>query len=210
MFNIVFIFLIILITSLSTFTTTSHWLHLLWMLQFLFFPKFPILIFQFLGCCGLLREQRGEFITLNSSGIVYSYDSVLIGTLVMVSIYLFFTLLFGSYCPEFFELTSTITITVLTPVSYNYMVSLASGGKKSGDVGLTCMSHELYYAWYYLPTFYIVLFFVLICLFFCYCCFIFIFLWDGSIYVMKEWITFISITLKPSFWPCYTRIALWF
>ena len=166
MFNIVFIFLIILITSLSTFTATSHWLHLLWMLQFLFFPKFPILIFQFLGCCSLLREQRGEFITLNSSGIVYPYDSVLIGTLVMVSIYLFFTLLFGSYCPEFFELTSTITITVLTPVSYNYMVSLASGGKKSGDVGLTCRCHMSFA----MPD---IIFqpFILFCFLFCFACF---------------------------------------
>ena len=138
----------------------------------MFFPKFPILIFQFLGYCGFLREQWGEFITLNSSGIVYPYDSVLIGTLVMVSIYLFFTLLFGSYCPEFFELTSMITITVLTPVSCNYMVSLASGGKKSGAVSLTCRCHMSYT----MPD---IIFqpVILFCFLFCFACFLFLLLY---------------------------------
>ena len=132
----------------------------------MFFPKFLILIFQFLGSCDVLREQRGEFRALNSSDIVCPYHSLLISKLVAVSIYLFFTLLFGSYCPEFFELTSTITITVLTPVSYNYMVSLTSGGKKSGDVGLTCRCHMSYT----MPD---IIFqpFILFCFLFCFACF---------------------------------------
>ena len=105
------------------------------------FIWFLILIFQFLGSCDVLREQRGEFRALNSSDIVCPYHSLLISKLVAVSIYLFFTLLFGSYCLEFFELTSTITITVPPPVSYNYMASLAYGGKKARNVGLTCRCH---------------------------------------------------------------------
>ena len=106
-----------------------------------FLPKVPNLNFSIFGFLWCTARKAGRIQTLNSSDIVCPYHSVLISKLVTLSIYLFFTFLFGSYCPEFFALSSTITITMPIPVLYNYMASLAYGGKKSGDVGLICRCH---------------------------------------------------------------------
>lgn len=114
---------------------------------------------------------------MKSSGIVKPYLSVLIGELFGVSIFLFFNLLFESYCPIvlFFELFVAIIITVLK--KYYAREHLPIKHK----VEYICFVAVVVFCY-----FFILLFFTF--LFYCCCCFVFIFLW-GSTYVflgMKE------------------------
>lgn len=49
--------------------------------------------------------------------------------------------LFQTYCPEFFELSLANIITVLTPVSCDYVKSFSYDGMNARDVSLTCTYH---------------------------------------------------------------------
>ena len=89
-------------------------------------------------CCS---NSGGEFKSMNSSSIVYTYLSTPIGKLFLASIFLFCSLPIKSWCHKFFELSLAITTTVLKPVLCDHMTSFNYDDKKARHGSVTCWCH---------------------------------------------------------------------
>ena len=90
---------------------------------------------QFIAVAG------GRFKSLNVNSIVYLYLSALISKPFEVSVFVYYTILFESCWPDFFELSLATTITVLVPVSFNYVRSFKYDGKQARNAGVTSRYH---------------------------------------------------------------------
>ena len=88
----------------------------------------------------LTATTGGEFKSINSSGIVYSYDKTPIGKPFLVSIYLFCSLPISASVIIFQVILTDHHngVEACLMCSYDHVTSFDYDGKNARDVGLTC------------------------------------------------------------------------